>query len=268
MSLPSGLQNQPKDRLPPAEVAREVAAMLWSARDHFLRVGVVPIIVAFAIETWTVASMPKDLAAIPADAAPGDIGWVFIGLLAVFPMTLFAVNCQRLVLLGPSAVAGLGLRWGGRETRFLASAALISMIAGFAVALPATIVSVFVLRAPQPPFLLFVVMLPFYFYLVLRLSFALTAAALDSPGFIGWSWRATRGIGVPFLIAAMLTVLPLEVAVLLFSWLLGATGLYEVAPFASHFLSTLTAYLPAAAMSVTIALVYRRLQGHAVNTVT
>ena len=73
----------------------------------------------------------------------------------------------------------------------------------------------------------------------------------------------TRGVGGRFLMAVILVVLPLQLAVYLFSWLLGAIGLYDVAPIASHFLTTLTAYVPAAAMSVVIALVYRRLQAQA-----
>lgn len=264
----SGRGRPPANRLVAAEVAREVAALLWSQRDHVLRVAVAPIVAAFAINLWMEAALPETPIEVPAEGgARPELGWMLIWLLGVFPLTLFSVNCQRLALLGPSGVAGLGLRWGFRETRYLATAVVISLIAGFAVALPATLVSVVVLQAAQPPGLLLALMLPFYLYLVLRFSFALTAAALDQPGFIGWSWRETRGIGVQFLFTAALIVLPLEIGVLLFSQLLAATGFYAVAPFASQFLTTLAAYLPAAAMSVTIALVYRRLQGHGLATV-
>lgn len=268
----SGRGRPPANRLVAAEVAREVAALLWSQRDHVLRVAVAPIVAAFAIGVWMESALPEAPMEIPAEGGEQpDPGWMLTWLLGVFlgvfPLTLFSVNCQRLALLGPSGVAGLGLRWGFRETRYLATAVVISLIAGFAVALPATLVSVVVLQAAQPPGLLLALMLPFYLYLVLRFSFALTAAALDQPGFIGWSWRETRGIGVQFLFTAALIVLPLEIGVLLFSQLLAATGLYAVAPFASQFLTTLAAYLPAAAMSVTIALVYRRLQGHSLATV-
>lgn len=267
----SGRGQPPARRLVAAEVARDVAALLLSQRDHFLRIAVVPIVIAFAIGVWMESTLPEAPMEIPAEGEPPDPGWMLTWLfgvfLGVFPLTLFSVNCQRLALLGPSAVAGLGLRWGIRETRYLATAMVISLIAGFAVALPATLVSIVILQATQPPGLLLALMLPFYLYLVLRFSFALTAAALDQPGFIGWSWRETRGIGVPFLFTAALIVLPLEIGVLVFSNLLAATGLYDVAPLASQFLTTLAAYLPAAAMSVTIALVYRRLQGHSLTTV-
>lgn len=245
----------PTNRLVPAELAQEVATVLWRERDHFLRIAVVPIVATFAIEFWAFASVPENFPTVEPHGEPPDLGWMLIWLLAVFPMTLFSANCQRIALLGPSAVAGLGLRWGSRETRYLATAVLINLIAALAVALPAALM----LQTKQSPILLFLVIVPFYIYLTLRLSFALTAAALERPGFLGWSWTATRGIGISLVLATALIVLPLEIAALLFSWLLAATGLHEMAPLASHFLRTFAAYVPTAATSVTIALAYGRL---------
>ena len=50
-----------------------------------------------------------------------------LSLLGLVPAALFSCNWQRALLLGGAAAPGLGLRWGRRETRFLAATILIGV---------------------------------------------------------------------------------------------------------------------------------------------
>jgi hypothetical protein len=247
--------------LPVAELVRQSYALLGRHRDDLLRLGVVPVLIAFVIDASALGAMTDALSGAPDPA-------LFLFLLGVVPMTLFAVNWLRTLLLGPAAAPGLGLRWGRRETRFLLLGVWISLLAGLAVIFPLGALFAFLgSSAALLPFALGAALLG-YLYILLRLSLALTAVAIDETGGFSDSWAATQGVSGRFLLIVVLTALPFQLAALLLPVLLVAVGLHDAAPFASLLAGVVLRYLVSAAALAAIALAYRRLRGPRLRATT
>jgi hypothetical protein len=107
-----------------------------------------------------------------------------------------------------------------------------------------------------------------YLYILLRLSLALTAVAIDETGGFSDSWAATQGVSGRFLLIVVLTALPFQLAALLLPVLLVAVGLHDAAPFASLLAGVVLRYLVSAAALAAIALAYRRLRGPRLRATT
>jgi hypothetical protein len=273
----TGRPPAPGDPLPVAALVRQSYALLGRHRDDLLRLGVVPVLIAFVIDAialGTLTGAPVQETGTPTEAGSETAAAVapdpalFLFLLGVVPMTLFAVGWLRVLLLGPAAAPGLGLRWGRRETRFLLLGIWISLLAGLAVIFPLGALFAFLgSSAALLPFALGAAMLG-YLYILLRLSLALTAVAIDESGGFSESWAATQGVSGRFLLIVVLTALPFQLAALLLPVLLAAVGLYDAAPFASLLAGVALGYLVSAAALAAIALAYRRLRGARLLTTT
>jgi hypothetical protein len=171
------------------------------------------------------------------------------------------VSWHRLVLLGPQATAGgLGLRWQGRETRFLVQ----SLLLGFGIAIVLMVPVMMVLHLLQDSPLVFAAMAALALaaiFLWLRLGLIFPAIAIDHPYRLAQSWSDTAGCGIQFVIAVLAASLPIFLALQIVMAIAFSMGLDRAAPYAMLFLTAAGSYLSAAAAFTVIALVFRRLTG-------
>jgi len=272
----------PGDPLPVAELVRQSYALLGRHRDDLLRLAIVPVIIAFVIYAAAISALStgpaEEPATAPAETTMGAEGEaaaammpdpaLFLLLLAVVPMTLFAVNWLRALLLGPAAAPGLGASWGRRETQCLLLGVSISLIAVLAVIIPLGVLFAVLGGALAILPLAIGAALLGYLYVLLRLCLALTAAAIDESCSLADSWAATRGVSARFLLIVVLTATPFQLAALVISALLGAIGLRDAAPFASLLVEVALSYVVSAAGLAAVALVYRRLRGARLRAMT
>lgn len=257
---------------------------LWEHRDDAFRLAAVPAVLFLALQlflSWQfAAATPEGEGAFdPANPPSLDPWFIPATLLSLIPATLFSVNWQRVLLLGPAAAPGLGLHWGRRETTFLATVfaiALAAMLAAIVVAIP--VVAIFmVLQATMnnvvgpagpgtglPILPIVATALPVVIaeiYVSVRLMPALTGAALDQRGNLRLSWRMTRGNVLRIFAAFLLGVFPFYIGAFVLELLLGMTGLFANVPITGTFLVVLVGLLLSAAGSAVMATVYRRLGG-------
>ncbi len=240
--------------------------LMRQQRDHLLRVGLVPIIIMFLIDLLlraaldTVAVEPAGDGAAPAPD-PRLLIVLLLVLLNAVPLSLFAVNWLRVLLLGPRAVSGLSLRWGLRETRFLLRGLLISLLAGLAIGLPMGLVMSLAAAVPGLESIVLVAAMLANIYVVLRLSFSLVALALDGTMSLPGSWQATRGVGGRLFLAVVAVAFPFMAAALVVPLLLDVSGLSAAAPLFRLLLETVLSLLVSAAGLTALAVVYMRLAG-------
>ena len=112
-------------------------------------------------------------------------------------LTMIAVSCHRLVILGVDSLPkAWGLYWSRREGGFLGSIIVIYFIAiiliYFIAIIPLILLIPSVLDVPE--WLLLWVLLPLALYVFARLSLVLPASAIERPT-RSHSWRLTRSNG-------------------------------------------------------------------------
>jgi hypothetical protein len=258
---------------------------LWEARDDALRLAAVPAGLFLLLQLFIGSQFPPPPLPEAAEGAPQMpfpvSPWFFAAmLLGLVPATLFSCNWLRVLLLGPAAAPGLGLRWGWRETRFLIYTVLIpliAMLAALAVVIP--VVAIFAVigmvlgqvQGPPPnpgampsTLLILAGALPVVaaqIYVAIRLMLALPAAALDRPQGLRLSANLTRGNVFRIFLAFLLGVFPFYVGIFVLELLLGMTGIFQAVPLTGTLLVVLVSLLLSAAGSAVMATVYRRLGG-------
>jgi hypothetical protein len=273
-------------RLPILETAGTCYAALWTQRDDLLRVAAVPALATFGLNLLLAWKFDLGMAGDPLDPPEPTLGAYLVMLLALVPMTLFAVNWTRVLLLGRDSVGGLGLRWGVRESLYLLRALAIILaatLAGFIVAIPVVVVLTVLgialgflggfgdggvnvdQAAQQFGFVIGMVLgIPIFvieIYLMFRLLLALPATAVDRPNALHLAWRSAKGTVGRLFLAYLLVVIPPYVAIFLLQFALGAAGLFTVAPFSAQLVGTILGFVAAAAGSSVLALAYHRLVG-------
>ena len=130
----------------------------------------------------------QDLLQIVADSA-----------LSIVPLTMIAVSCHRLVILGVDSLPNAwGLFWSWRETRFLGWVFLLALVA-VPLLLTATFLLSVSLEIPLArytrPWLYWGVYLSVVLGLLSRLSLVLPATAIGQNPTLADSWRLTRSNG-------------------------------------------------------------------------
>ena len=245
-STPGGLP------LPVLGTVAETYRLLWAYRWEAVRLGLVPVSVSFLLAT-IVGVLPEGGIAVAAALAD------------LVPLTLFAVNWHRLVLLGPGqAAAGLGVRWGARETTFLVRSLMLGFGIGAVMGVPLLAISAVLQRTPVGLPILGLVIVAAVF-LSLRLSLVFPAIAVDLPYGFAQSWKDTAGGGLRLLAAMLAASAPLWAALLLFVASAGVSGLAGAAPFAVLFLDRAGGYVVAAAGLTVLSLVFRRRAGRSAD---
>lgn len=263
------LPEQTRGGLKPGELARSAYGVLWRGRGELLRVAAVPaaliLLIDAAPDLWLSLDSSASLQA-------ADILSSLLVLLSAPLAMVMAVNWLRVLVLGGSAVPGLGVRWGRRESRFLLRWIVIAVI-GFAAtavfALPILFAMLAIDQAFAVPELVmqlvplpvFVLVMLVYGYLILRYSPALVTAAIEAPGGLGDGWKATRRLGGLLLLAAIPVVGPFYLLVFLAPALLNVSGIEAAAPLSSQLLQTTLGMLTYAAGLALVSVIYRRLGG-------
>jgi len=221
----------------------------WSYRDELFRLGLVPALLSFAIET--VGTL-----------LGGDTLPIFLLVLLanLVPTTMFQVAVYRLLLLGPAAVTpGIKPSWGRRELRFLG----LYLAIGLAVTMIGVVMLLLVdTSVPNGPIVLVVVgvaLLASYAYS--RVSVAFAAVAVDHPLRLSEAARCTQPVGGRLWLAMILTMLPVVILLVIISKFLGVSGLASAAPLATSFILVVVSFAATTILVVPIALAFRELCG-------
>ncbi len=117
---------------------------------------------------------------------------------------MIAISCHRLVILGVDSLpSAWGLFWSRRETRFLGWSMLISLITFLPLAVLAALVGILVAVLGRgftpsvfvPLIAANLLVLPFVWYAIARLSLVLPATAIGQRPTLKGSWRLSRSNG-------------------------------------------------------------------------
>jgi hypothetical protein len=203
----------------------------WAARDHFLRLGIVPLVVLLAIDAPLQQASEAVLLAAGPGGLPQDSGQMStLALLLIVgfaALSLFAVNWLRQLTLGMGAVPGLGLSIGTRHLRFFFMI-LSTLFACGALALTLVLVlSPFGL--PGAGAGIMVSMLA-WAVVIARISPSWIGIAIDAPMPLGVAWRRTVGQGFKLLIALLAIDVPLMFFGQLVHAVFALTGLLAATP--------------------------------------
>jgi hypothetical protein len=199
----------------------------WAARDHFLRLGVVPLAVMLLIlvplqRIMLTALTSHDME--ETDAMP-QIALLALGYGAT--LAVFAVNWLRQLTLGASAAPGLGLALSGRHLRFFSLILATSMGSSVVAIVLMLVLSAFDMAGVMAAL---IASLLLWAALLVRLSPSWIGIAIDAPMPLGIAWRRTAGQGFKLLIALLAIEVPLMFAQQLIGGLFELTGLISVIP--------------------------------------
>jgi hypothetical protein len=200
----------------------------WAARDHFLRLAIVPVAVMLSI------SVPLEQAMLDAMAAsrPNEIpeGMPLISLLSicyVAALNVFAVNWLRQLTLGERGAPGVGLSLGRRHLRFFFLILATSFGSG---ALAGILMLVFAGFGMPGIMAAVLASLLLWAALIVRISPSWIGIALDAPMPLRIAWQRTAGQGFKLLVALLAIEMPLIMVQHLVDAIFGVTGLAAAVP--------------------------------------
>jgi hypothetical protein len=222
---------EPKREILLGPLVRAGIRRSWAARDHFLRLAVVPLAVMLTILVPLQQTMLDAIAATRPNEIPEDGGAMpLIALLAVgyaAALNVFAVNWLRQLTLGQAGAPGVGLSLSGRHLRFffliLGSSIGSGIIAVILMLILASLGMAGVMAALLASLLIWAA-------LIVRISPSWIGIALDAPMPLRVAWQRTAGQGFKLLIALIAVEIPLMVLQHLIDTLFGVTGLVQAAP--------------------------------------
>jgi hypothetical protein len=213
-------------KLPVAEVAAETYHFLWRHRRMLVDRASLPmaIVLVVGIVEYLLgtpsgngglpAPMPTPEAGDLAEEPRGGIG--VAQSVAYFLVTLpFLVGWYRLVVLGPTAIAGRSpLSCTRLEARFLLWMLLIGLVLAIPLLISGTIVTPFATgsisgdQVPLAPLLLSTLMFLALILASLRLSFIFPAIAAEEPASFARAWEMTKGNSLRILALALVAHIP------------------------------------------------------------
>ena len=200
----------------------------WAARDHFLRLAIVPLAVMLTIAVPLQQTMLDAMAASRPNEIPA--GMSLIALLSVgyiAALNVFAVNWLRQLTLGEQAAPGVGLSLSRRHLRFflliLATSIGSGVLAGILMLVFASFGMPGIMAAVLASLLIWAA-------LIVRISPSWIGIALDAPMPLRIAWRRTAGQGFKLLMALIAIEMPLMVVGHLVEAIFGMTGLAAAAP--------------------------------------
>jgi hypothetical protein len=201
---------------------------VWAARDHLIRLGVLPSLVMLIVTLPEMGKLMAMLRGVAEATDAADTTRFFpFGICYVLVISVFTVNWIRQLTLGPSAVPGLGLNIGLRHLKFL----FFQLAIIFATVLGTTFLSL-ALHPIGISGLLTAMMLGMlaWFSLLARLSPSWIGIAIDARMPLPIAWKRTAGQGFK-LVLAMLAV---QVSTVIVAQVVGivfeVTGLVAAAP--------------------------------------
>jgi hypothetical protein len=222
---------EPKREILLGPLMRAGVRRSWAARDHFLRLSVLPLAVMVVILVPLQSALEQMMFGSDATSLPEDGGrtpmMALLLVAYVAALTVFAVNWLRQLTLGTSAVPGLGLSLGGRNIRFF----LLMLATLFGTGVLAVIL-VFILSPFGLPGAGAAIMVSVLAWAVVvaRLSPSWIGIAIDAPMPLGVAWRRTSGQGFKLLVALLAIDVPLMFVRQVVGGIFAGTGLLEAAP--------------------------------------
>ncbi len=213
----------------------------WAARDHFLRLAIIPLAVMLLILVPLQRAMFEAMAGARAESIPEDGGPMpLVALLAIgyaAALNVFAVNWLRQLTLGMSGAPGVGLALGRRHIKFFLLIMATSIGSGIL-----AVILMLVLSGFGMPGVMAAVMASLLIWaaLIVRISPTWIGVALDAPMPLKTAWRRTAGQGFKLLIAVIAVEVPLMIVQQLIDVVFQVTGLVKLAPMTFTLLSAVT----------------------------
>jgi hypothetical protein len=222
---------EPKREILLGPLVRAGIRRSWAARDHFLRLAVVPLAVMLTILVPLQQTMLDAIAATRPNEIPEDGGAMpLIALLAVgyaAALNVFAVNWLRQLTLGQAGAPGVGLSLSGRHLRFffliLGSSIGSGIIAVILMLILASLGMAGVMAALLASLLIWAA-------LIVRISPSWIGIALDARMPLRIAWRRTSGQGFKLLVAVLAVEVPLMLVQQVITGIFRATELLAAAP--------------------------------------
>jgi hypothetical protein len=203
----------------------------WAARDHFLRLAIIPLAVMVTIMVPLQRVLFETLVGAQAERLPEDGGPMpQVALLSIAyaaALNVFAVNWLRQLTLGTSAAPGVGLSLSRRHLKFFLLIMATSFGSGFLAVILMLALSGFGLPGALAALM---ASLLIWAALIVRISPSWIGIALDAPMPLGVAWRRTAGQGFKLLIAMLTVEVPMLVAQRALGSAFEATGLLLAAP--------------------------------------
>jgi hypothetical protein len=219
---------EPKREILLGPLLRAGVRRSWAARDHFLRLSVVPLIAMVAILVPLQSALEQMMFGGEVTELPQASGQMVLLLVAyIAALTVFAVNWLRQLTLGMSAVPGIGLSLGGRNIRFF-----LLMIAALFGSGALAVILVFILGPFGLPGAGAAIMVSVLAWAVVlaRISPSWIGIAIDAPMPLSVAWRRTAGQGFKLLMALLAIDVPLMFVRQLVGAVFVGTGLLDAAP--------------------------------------
>ncbi len=231
-------------------------------RDDAIRLGAVPAALHIAAMIYGQPALYALLSTAEqgkTTADPAAIGSLLLmSVIAIFSLTVLAVNWLRFLLLGPQSAPGIGLHIGRPHIFFLLGAIALGFAALISLSLASIPIGLVLGSAANIGFAVAALAIGM---VVIRLSLALVAVAIGQPVGLRQAWEASAGQSLTLLIAVLLAELPFFLLVLVIGFLAGATGLAAAAPYTLLLISSLIQVAATMAQCGVLAAAYRRLIG-------
>ena len=226
---------EPKREILPGPLLRAGLRRSWAARDHFLRLAVIPLAVMLAVRVPLQQAMSEMIVDAQANRIPEDGGPMprFTLLVLVYgaALSVFTVNWIRQLTLGTSAAPGLGLSLSGRHLRVFLLILAVSICSGIISAIVSVILmialSAFGVLGGQASLMVATLI---WGALIVRISPSWIGIALDAPMPLRIAWRRTAGQGFKLLIAVLVPQMPVMLLLHGIDGLFAATGLLSAIP--------------------------------------
>jgi hypothetical protein len=208
----------------------------WAARNEFIRLAIVPVVVLLLIAAPLQEALIGARAGLNAPAAtPPDLGAMMQGMLLALlegaVIALFALNWIRQLTLGRSAVPGLGLAITARHFRFLSVMLAITV----AVMLPSTVgAAIALVTLPNSAvgvLAIFVMGMLLWIALISRLSPAWIGIAIDARMPLSIAWSRTAGQGFKLVLAVLAVEVMTMIVQQFVSAILAVVGFITIAPY-------------------------------------
>ena len=222
---------EPKREILLGPLLRTGVLRAWVARDHLVRLGVVPAVAMVAILAPLQRLMNVMLMAGPEKSAEVDpsLSLKILLLILAYGVALnsFAVNWLRQLTLGQGGAPGLGIGFSRRHFRFLLLNVALSILTGIIGIVLVLILSPIGIAGAMAGLMATILI---WAALMVRLSPSWIGIALDAPMPLRVAWRRTAGSGFKLLVAVLAIEVPLLFVQQLIGGLFEAAGLLDVAP--------------------------------------
>jgi hypothetical protein len=227
-------------------------ARCWAARDHLLRLGLVPLAVLLMI----MVPLARTIETLQDGAVAGieNPGLMPRGILLLLAyaavVAVFSVNWLRQLTLGSAAVPGIGLALNGRHLRFFLALVAIAIAAMVPVMLVSSLFAI-VLQGEGALFAGAALGFLAWASLTARLSPSWIGIAIDVPMALGVAWKRTAGQGFKIVVAMLAVQVALMLAQEVVTAVFELTGLATVAPM-TYFLVSAAVNLIGFAMQLSV----------------